>query len=549
MKRVSSYLILGAAVALASCNDFLDKLPDSRTQIDTPEKVTSILVSAYPETEATVLCEMASDNAMDNGYQYTIESKYQQEAYLWEDVTETEQDTPSAFWESCYKAIATANQALEAIKDLGGDASMNPQKGEALMCRAWSHFLLANLFCQAYNPETADSLLGLPYSTTPETTVRPSYTRGTLHQLYENIEKDIEAGLPLISDDLYTSSKYHFNKKAAYAFAARFYLYYQKWDKVIACANEVLGSDPTSVLRNWAGISQKAANYETRCNAFIDADEAANLLLMAAYSSSPYYLGAYSVGERYAFHPDYICRRESYRATGIWGNNTLYLANSCFGNSQKIAISKYYGYFEYTDKVQQIGYRRSVISYLTTDETLLCRAEAYAMLGSQHYQDAVKDINYWLDTNVKESMNVTLNDVVNTYKRMSYMERDGRPIVAGGGTPKKRLHPLGFTLADDGIQENLIQCILHLRRCQTAQEGLRWMDIKRWGIEICHNREGYPADTLKLNDPRRAFQIPGDVIDAGLQPNPRTVTTEITGNLSFCPFVREDKPFISSFNK
>ena len=78
----------------------------------------------------------------------------------------------------------------------------------------------------------------------------------------------------------------------------------------------------------------------------------------------------------------------------------------------------------------------------------------------------------------------------------------------------------------DETQENFIHCILHIRRCETAQEGLRWMDIKRWGIQIAHNRERQTADKLLLNDPRRAFQLPQDVIDAGLTPNPRNNNDE-----------------------
>ena len=109
---------------------------------------------------------------------------------------------------------------------------------------------------------------------------------------------------------------------------------------------------------------------------------------------------------------------------------------------------------------------------------------------------------------------------------MPYMEDENqKPIPASAdtdalGSPKKRLNPLGFTLAGE-TQENFIHCILHMRRCQTIQEGLRWMDVKRWGIEIAHNREGLAPDVLLKDDPRRAFQLPNDVIDAGLEANPR----------------------------
>ena len=516
------FVFSSAVLLLSSCIDFLDKMPDSRTELDTEEKVTALLVSAYPESHAIVMQEMASDNAMDNGMQYSVEDKSQEEAYRWQDISTISSDTPKGFWGACYGAVAAANHALEAIEKMGNPASLSAQSGEALMCRAWGHFLLSNVFCYAYNPETANTDMGLPYSTEPEKTVRPNYERGTMQKLYENIEKDIEEALPLINDELYDVPKYHFNKKAVYAFAARFYLYFQKWDKCIAAANEVLGAEPTAMLRDWKAISDMAANFEVRCNAYVSVSEPSNLLLQTAYSSMVYWLGPYNLSKRYGYNKTYICMTEGYRADGIWGAaSNLYMANSCWGLEQKIAISKYYGYFEYTDKVQQIGYRRNVIVQLCADETLLCRAEAYANLGQ--YDKAVDDINYWMATNVKNSPKATLEDIANFYgSNMPYMEdSNGKPVVANlYGTPKKRLHPLGFSLRDAN-HEALIHCILFMRRAQTSMEGLRWQDIKRWGIVIAHNNDGGAVDSLTLNDPRRAFQLPADVIDAGITPNPR----------------------------
>ena len=43
-----------AAIAFASCDDFLDKMPDSRAELDTEEKVVKMLVSAYPDNTYTV---------------------------------------------------------------------------------------------------------------------------------------------------------------------------------------------------------------------------------------------------------------------------------------------------------------------------------------------------------------------------------------------------------------------------------------------------------------------------------------------------------------
>ena len=73
----------------------------------------------------------------------------------------------------------------------------------------------------------------------------------------------------------------------------------------------------------------------------------------------------------------------------------------------------------------------------------------------------------------------------------------------------------------EGVQENLIQAILHIRRIENVHDGQRWYDIKRYGIEIAHNRDGLEPDVLLKDDPRRAVQLPQDVINAGLQANPR----------------------------
>lgn len=530
MKKVNLFYIFAiGAVTLTSCDDYLDKMPDNRATIDTEDKVSKLLVSAYATHNANLIMEMASDNARDNGSTYTFDEQVQQEAYLWEPIKDTGNDSSKSLWDACYGAVAAANQALAAIDQMGNPASLQPQRGEALLCRAWTHFQLANVFCLAYNPESADKDLGLPYSLAPETEVSPHYERGTIAELYEHINNDIEEALPLIDDKAYTVPKYHFNQKAAYSFAARFNLYYQKWDKVITYATQALGSNPVTVLRNWNHlVNELASDYETRCNAYVSASENANFLMQTANSSSGYYLGAWNIGSRYGHEQTNITRVETYRTAGVWGawnsNGDLFMSHSCWGPTQTLNISKYYGYFEYKDKVNGVGFRQTNYVQFCGDETLLCRAEAYAVKND--LQAALSDMNLWLSTNTRNGMQTTIERITAVYgKAMNYMDDgNGGPVAASDkvGTPKKHLHPLGFTIGEEGSnQECMLQFILHMRRCQMMQEGGRWPDIKRWGIKIAHNREGLPDDLLLKDDPRRAFQLPADVLDAGLTPNPR----------------------------
>jgi hypothetical protein len=81
-------------------------------------------------------------------------------------------------------------------------------------------------------------------------------------------------------------------------------------------------------------------------------------------------------------------------------------------------------------------------------------------------------------------------------------------------------------IVEEGAQENFIQAILHLRRIVTIHEGLRWQDVKRYGIEVYRRKVdgsfiSLYDDVLRKDDPRRALQIPKNVISAGLEPNPR----------------------------
>lgn len=514
-KNTLLYMAAGSAMALmSSCSDFLDTMPDNRAELNTESKVTTLLVSAYPTLTPVALLEMASDNAMDNGPRYTIESQEQEDAYLWNDITNTGNDSPKSFWDGCYGAIAAANHALAAIEEMGNPANLQAQRGEALLCRAYGHFALANVFCLAYNPQTAEQDMGIPYSDAPETQVAPHYERGNMKELYERINADIEAGLPLINDEIYSVPKYHFNRKAAYAFAARFNLYYHNYDKVIEYANVVLGNTPEKMMKNWTDIVMNtASNWSVRVDMYISASEPANLLLLPVTSSWGYWGGPYGIGMRYGHAMD-ICTQETGRAPGMWGTylNLLPFRNM-WGYEQKLAVSKIGGYFFYTDKVNGIGYRKNVILAFSADETLLCRAEAYALKNMP--QQATTDINTWLSSHTLGGLQVSTQDIVDYYGAIDCM-----PIDNSTRTIKKEINPMGFTVAE-GEQKELIQCILHLRRIETIHEGLRWQDIKRYGIEIAHNRDGQSDDILRKDDPRRAMQLPQDVIDAGLPANPR----------------------------
>ena len=205
MKKNIFVIVALAVVALTGC-DFLDHEPDMRATIDTKEKVQLLLVSAYTEANAGAICEFSSDNIVDNnapnevGFSYSLSPLDQMydEIFAWQPVkTSDQQDSPKFIWDGCYLAIASANQALKAIEKLEAEGvNMDAEKGEALLCRAYHHFLLAGVFCHTWkDAEQSKNDLGITYMLEPETKVAPQYERGTLYDTYMAIEKDYRAKL------------------------------------------------------------------------------------------------------------------------------------------------------------------------------------------------------------------------------------------------------------------------------------------------------------------------------------------------------------------
>lgn len=506
-------IILFLSLWVASCNDFLDEAPDDRTEdINNRDKIRKLLVSAYPLSSFNLLTELASDNIEDTGVSnpYTRRA-YEQMAY-WKDITETDNDSPKELWESCYIAITNSNKVLKSIEKLGANNYL-VEKGEALITRAYSHFVLVNVFSKHYNSKTSHTDLGIPYMKELETTLNPKYKRGTVKEVYEQINKDIEEALPLLKGGIYSKIKqYHFNRNAVFAFAARFNLYYGKWQKAINYASKVLSS---ASLRNWQGFKTLSRGQEVLSNFYIN-DES-NLLMQTDASNLGLFFGPYYEGARFS-HTDNVSREQTMYTNTPWGevtNKSYNFVPSRFStnNLDKLLFLKIPFLFEYTDAVAQVGYRRTVIASFTTDETLLVRAEAYALLG--RFKEALNDLNTW-SKNFYDNKKTTLKQIDDLYNGMEYSSKTKM-------TQKKKLKP-AFSV-NPGTQENLIHYTLQCRRILTLHEGMRWFDIKRYGIEVYRVQKDEDKrivkETLTANDNRKAIQIPQDVISAGLEANPR----------------------------
>lgn len=523
-------LMLASVAILASCSDQLDTLPDNRTTLDTPKKIAGLLVTAYPDRTPTLFNEWMSDNTDYMGAQNSQGNRGGDQYFFWQEQTEGGNDSPEMVWMLYYEGIYKANEALAAIEDQGGPKNdiLRNSKGEALLIRAYDHFILANEFCRPYNGKTSTKDAGLYYATgiADFSAAAEQSNRGTVADVYAKIAADIEAGIPLLNDT-YEVPKYHFNKQAAYAFATRFYLYYEKWEKAKEYADKLLGSNPAASLRDYRALQamplSKSDQAVKIAEAYCSASADCNLLVQTSVSNAGMALAPWLISKRYTL-TNYLAETELFNSNNIWGTSSNliwkpFTVNS--GENNFALLMKLPREFEIRNTTTGSGYLRTLNVNFTMDEALLNRAEAEIMLGQN--DAACADMTIWMKNFFNTNVTLTPTSVQTYFKTVPYAYADAAKMVPSF---KKHISPRFTIDAEGSVQESLLQCLLNFRRIETVHQGMRWMDIRRYNIEIPRRligANGKPSknlDWLEKDDPRQVVQIPQSIREAGVAGNP-----------------------------
>jgi hypothetical protein len=524
--KTSSIFIL-FLLLFSGCNSFLDTVPDNRTELDTQEKISQLLTSAYPDAHYAFVT-----NAMADGVSYrsglspragSTEYQINEEAYLWRDSRATRSDAPAGFWNACYYAIAGANHALAAIDAASNQEAYKYQRSEALLCRAFAHFLLVNLFAKTYEPNTFNSAPGIPYVDQPETKVLVPYSRTTVEYVYARIEEDLEEALKnLPPETLFKVPAYHFTEKSALTFASRFYLYKGDYQKVIALTSQIVpipvkapngnvsATDPANIwaATYFAAFKQWPSNISEIGTQFRMASNKHNFLLRETYS----FLArswTCQYGSMYNTLPSSTVRNIT---DGYWPFASFY--NTGFRDAYY--LGKFLEYFFYT--TSDTGYPMIMFPFIRAEEALLNRIEAEIHL--EQFNRAINDLNvYFRQRSGSEAANISspynettmvlTQEKINKYWTASLSENFLKQYNAFGASAWN----------DDKIALTLT--LLDARNAEYAQEGFRWFDILRYKIPVYHPTMSGPIQILLPDDPRRIWQIPEDATNRGLEANPR----------------------------
>ena len=549
-------LMLASVAILASCSDQLDTLPDNRTTLDTPKKIAGLLVTAYPDRTPTLFNEWMSDNTDYMGAQNSQGNRGGDQYFFWQEQTEGGNDSPEQVWMLYYEGVYKANEALAAIEDQGGPKNdiLRNSKGEALLIRAYDHFILANEFCRPYNGKTSTKDAGLYYATgiADFSAAAEQSNRGTVADVYAKIAADIEAGIPLLNDT-YEVPKYHFNKQAAYAFATRFYLYYEKWEKAKEYADKLLGSNPAASLRDYRALQamplSKSDQAVKIAEAYCSASADCNLLVQTSVSNAGMALGPWLISKRYTL-TNYLSETELFNSNNIWGTSSNliwkpFTVNS--GENNFALLMKLPREFEVRNTTTGSGYLRTLNVDFTMDEALLNRAEAEIMLGQN--DAACADMTIWMKNFFNTNVTLTPTSVQTYFKTVPYAYADAAKMVPSF---KKHISPRFTIDAEGSVQESLLQCLLNFRRIETVHQGMRWMDIRRYNIEIprrligANGRPSKNLDWLEKDDPRQVVQIPQSIREAGVAGNP---TKALVAGAKLVDLSQYKLPVLSAVNQ
>ena len=506
-----SLLALALTLALSACNKILDDLPDSRTEIDSPEKIEELLVSAYPNRFSTYIAEIMSDNVSEKTSFLGI-STLNTDMYFWRDNNEIngEENSPTDYWVACYEAIGVANQALESYAELGETAQYNYIKGEALIARAYAHFMLAYLWCKPYNEATATTDLGLAYVTEPEKHVFGRYTRIPLKEYYDAIERDLTQGLPLLDDSKYKQPRFHFTTAAAHAFATRFYLMKAQWDKVIEHADAVLGANAETKLRNIKTLN--AVALESRSAHYTESNNPANILLGTAFSALSYHFQNHKYSLTIQKMAEISSRGNTHPLN--FSNISWEAANSALGDGAgNIVLPKSLLYHKYVNRSAGTRHLYSAAVLFSYDEVYLNRLEAYLMSGN--LDQFRRDLFTYL---IPKTHNSSRPNQAYPFPRLTFERYMTQAALdrryQGRGVDFDPPYPLTTR------QREWLQAVVDIRRLEFVQEGLRWFDNKRLGMKVVH-KVGDGQIELTKDDPRRELQIPNSALEFGMTPNPR----------------------------
>jgi starch-binding outer membrane protein, SusD/RagB family len=419
---IATFLII--LLSLQSCSDFLEQEPGTQIsiteQLATKTGVLQALSGIYSELESNVRNEIFSvySDLQGGNLKFTPSTASTRKGeistptnitniYSFED--ESDASDFDGFYDRSYDIINQCNLVLEytdALTD-ATEIEKNQIKAQALTIRAYTHFLLSEIYNQNYGFTDNASHLGIVYNTQSISQGLQFPSRETVANTYSLVITDLTNALKLYSNIsiLPRSNTSYFNDVSTKALLARVYLFKNDWKNAYEVANDVIINSgvsltsSTNYIKEWEKPSFPISEVLLEFSIPEDASGTAGGSMSAFFGyTSP------TIFTNYVASLDLI---------NIYSNNDirkeLFLIRplSTLINSVQVPVN-YYFTKKYQDNAGYVAFRLS--------EQYLIRAEAALKLNN--LDQAKADIN-----TIRERANASLLTDTESLEDALFLER------------------------------------------------------------------------------------------------------------------------------
>ena len=228
--------LLSILTIIYSCSDFLDERSDSKLAIPSKLEDNQALldrsVNVLGNTSFSI--ELSADDLQISDASFNaVSEETEKRLYTWQ--PDNVMKAAGNDWARCYSRINVCNTVIHNLSVYNIENSDNV-KGQALAIRAMNFLEAAQVWCLAYDKNTADKDLGIPLRLSPD--INEVSVRSSLKQTYEQILSDLNEAVPLLPDLPLAMTRP--SKASTYALLARTYLYMGDYENALIYGNKSL---------------------------------------------------------------------------------------------------------------------------------------------------------------------------------------------------------------------------------------------------------------------------------------------------------------------